>query len=400
MSIAIVVDKLLTGFDAPRNTVLYLAKDLKDHNLLQAIARVNRLYSNEQKPKTAGFIIDYSENAKNLRDAMELFGSFEEGDVENTLFDIDEKIAELEQNYAEVHGHFHGIDTSDTEALITRLQEKVDRDLFYEDLRAFLRSFDECLALKEFPSKFGDKLDLYRREMETLLRLRRSVTLRYADKVDLGEYRRSLVKILDKYVDANGIELLTAPIDLSDKELFSTAVDTLGSDNAKAEAIAAQTEKTISEKYKDADPALYKRFSERIRSIIDEMRSGRMEDVKALQMLKEVSAEALEKKTAGLPKPIEEDEGAAILYRNVTLFDEDDKKADIVLGLTDIVHKEAIVDWHKNPEVQRVMLNKLDDYLYDTVKKVWSVELSNEDIRFVAEKVVDLAKKNPQSFSV
>ena len=396
----IVVDKLLTGFDAPRNTVLYLAKDLKDHNLLQAIARVNRLYSNEQKPKTAGFIIDYSENAKNLRDAMELFGSFEEGDVENTLFDIDEKIAELEQNYAEVHGHFHGIDTSDTEALITRLQEKVDRDLFYEDLRAFLRSFDECLALKEFPSKFGDKLDLYRREMETLLRLRRSVTLRYADKVDLGEYRRSLVKILDKYVDANGIELLTAPIDLSDKELFSTAVDTLGSDNAKAEAIAAQTEKTISEKYKDADPALYKRFSERIRSIIDEMRSGRMEDVKALQMLKEVSAEALEKKTAGLPKPIEEDEGAAILYRNVTLFDEDDKKADIVLGLTDIVHKEAIVDWHKNPEVQRVMLNKLDDYLYDTVKKVWSVELSNEDIRFVAEKVVDLAKKNPQSFSV
>ena len=284
--------------------------------------------------------------------------------------------------------------------MITRLQEKVDRDLFYEDLRAFLRSFDECLALKEFPSKFGDKLDLYRREMETLLRLRRSVTLRYADKVDLGEYRRSLVKILDKYVDANGIELLTAPIDLSDKELFSTAVDTLGSDNAKAEAIAAQTEKTISEKYKDADPALYKRFSERIRSIIDEMRSRRMEDVKALQMLKEVSAEALEKKTAGLPKPIEEDEGAAILYRNVTLFDEDDKKADIVLGLTDIVHKEAIVDWHKNPEVQRVMLNKLDDYLYDTVKKVWSVELSNEDIRFVAEKVVDLAKKNPQSFSV
>ena len=91
----IVVDKLLTGFDAPRNTVLYLAKDLKDHNLLQAIARVNRLYSNEQKPKTAGFIIDYSENAKNLRDAMELFGSFEEGDVENTLFDIDEKISEL-----------------------------------------------------------------------------------------------------------------------------------------------------------------------------------------------------------------------------------------------------------------------------------------------------------------
>lgn len=55
---------MLTGFDAPRNTVLYLAKDLRDHNLLQAIARVNRLFENKKLPKTTGFIIDYSENAK------------------------------------------------------------------------------------------------------------------------------------------------------------------------------------------------------------------------------------------------------------------------------------------------------------------------------------------------
>lgn len=53
IEIIIVVDKLLTGFDAPRNTVLYLTKDLKDHNLLQAIARVNRLYENQKLPKTA-----------------------------------------------------------------------------------------------------------------------------------------------------------------------------------------------------------------------------------------------------------------------------------------------------------------------------------------------------------
>ena len=64
VEVLIVVDKLLTGFDAPRNTVLYLVKELRDHNLLQAIARVNRIYNNDQKPKTAGFIIDYSETLK------------------------------------------------------------------------------------------------------------------------------------------------------------------------------------------------------------------------------------------------------------------------------------------------------------------------------------------------
>ena len=77
----IVVDKLLTGFDAPCNTVLYLAKELRDHNLLQAIARVNRLYENPRNPKTAGFIIDYSENAVNIDPAMDLFGNFDPEDV-------------------------------------------------------------------------------------------------------------------------------------------------------------------------------------------------------------------------------------------------------------------------------------------------------------------------------
>lgn len=73
----IVVDKLLTGFDAPRNTFLYLAKQLKDHNLLQAIARVNRLFDGDEgrEAKVNGFVIDYSKNAKNLYDAMELFSN-------------------------------------------------------------------------------------------------------------------------------------------------------------------------------------------------------------------------------------------------------------------------------------------------------------------------------------
>jgi type I restriction enzyme, R subunit len=95
IEIIIVVDKLLTGFDAPRNTILYLCKDLKDHNLLQAIARVNRLFENKKLPKTAGYIIDYSENAKNIDSAMKLFGNYDEEDVKNTLIDIKNKVIEL-----------------------------------------------------------------------------------------------------------------------------------------------------------------------------------------------------------------------------------------------------------------------------------------------------------------
>ena len=103
VEIIIVVDKLLTGFDAPRNTVLYLAKDLHDHGLLQAIARVNRLFENNKLPKTAGYIIDYSENAQNIDTAMKLFSNYDENDVKGTLINVSEKINELEGvNSAEI----------------------------------------------------------------------------------------------------------------------------------------------------------------------------------------------------------------------------------------------------------------------------------------------------------
>ena len=143
IEIIIVVDKLLTGFDAPRNTVLYLAKDLKDHNLLQAIARVNRLFDNDAKPKTAGFIIDYSENAKNLQQAMQLFTNFDEGDMANTLIDVDEKVEELQQAYGEVHDFFNGVKKDDSEALINALQDDVDREKYYDHVRGFVRVFNE-----------------------------------------------------------------------------------------------------------------------------------------------------------------------------------------------------------------------------------------------------------------
>jgi len=246
IEILIVVDKLLTGFDAPRNTVLYLTKDLKDHNLLQAIARVNRLFENKELPKTAGFIIDYSENAKNLDIAMQLFGNYDDDDVKGTLIDVKEKINELEQSYANVHDFFKEIkDKGDDEEYMQLLggsskeEGEQKRREFYEALNEFLRNFNECLALQEFVKEF-QHIDMYVREIKKLVELRKSVNLRYADRVDLTKYKRALIKILDRYVDSQGVELLTKQVNITDSKAFSEAVETLGSDKSKAEAIAAE----------------------------------------------------------------------------------------------------------------------------------------------------------------
>ncbi|MBT4942019.1 MAG: type I restriction endonuclease subunit R [Candidatus Magasanikbacteria bacterium] len=398
IEIIIVVDKLLTGFDAPRNTVLYLAKDLKDHNLLQAIARVNRLFDNEIKPKTAGYIIDYSENAKNLQQAMQLFTKFDEDDVKNTLIDIDEKISELEQAYSSVHDFFNGVNKDDSEALIVSLHDEVNRETYYDHVRGFVRVFNECLALQEFPNKF-QQIDLYKKELKTFLELRKAASVRYADKVNLGEYKRSLVKILDKYVDASGIELLTEQIDIANASKFQETINTLGKDSAKAEAIAAQTERTIQEKYREADPEFYTRFSHKIKAILDDMRSGKLADAKALGQMQLIREEALVKKDDSLPKEIAEDQGAGVLYRNIEI-DLGEDKVRIVVGIAEVIKDEAIIDWYKNGEVQRIIMNKIDDFLYDTVQGEWGVTLTSEQMKNIAELSIDLAQKNHEQFSV
>jgi type I restriction enzyme R subunit len=98
--ILIVVSKLLTGFDAPRNTVLYLCKPLREHNLLQAIARVNRLFEEDGDEKPYGFIIDYEGLLGELDEALTTYSAFEgydDTDVVGTVHDVREEIRKLPQ---------------------------------------------------------------------------------------------------------------------------------------------------------------------------------------------------------------------------------------------------------------------------------------------------------------
>jgi type I restriction enzyme, R subunit len=402
IEILIVVDKLLTGFDAPCDTVLYLAKDLKDHNLLQAIARVNRLYENKKLPKTAGYIIDYSENAKNLDTAMKLFGNYDEDDVKGTLIDVKEKIDELEKSFSTVHDLFKDIkDQKDDEEYLNRLQAKPDRDVFYKALNDFIKNFNECLVLQDFVHEFK-YIDVYKNQLKKFLELRSSASLRYADREDLSEYKLALVKILDKYIDAERVELLTKQINIHDGESFNKVIEELGSNKSKAEAIATQTQRTITEKM-DTDPEFYHRFSEKVDSILRKLREGKLADLEALQQMKLISDQVINKKDADVPEEIKAKKGADVFYRNLhQVFANynltESTYIQVITGICDILNAEAIVDWYKNPEVKRVMRNKIDDYLYDYVGQNLDVKLSSEDLQKIVQEVMQLAEYNYDIF--
>ena len=401
IEIIIVVDKLLTGFDAPRNTVLYLAKDLKDHNLLQAIARVNRLFENKELPKTSGFVIDYSENAKNLETAMQLFGNYDEKDVKSALIDVKEKIQSLEASFDELHSIFKTVeDKNDDEAYLKYLSNEQQRHIFYKHLSDFMRQFTECLILRDFAQEF-DHIDMYRADMKKFIELRKSASLVYADRVDLSEYKQSLIEILDKYIDAEEVELLTKPVDINDRKAFKYEVEHLGSDRSKAEAIAAQTEKTIRENM-ESDPVFYARFSHKVNEIIIKMEQGKLTDLEALQQLIGTSEQMVSKKDDDIPANIAREKGADVLYRNLGEFLPLNHKnyPNIILGILEIIRNQGIVDWHKNREVKRSMKSNIYDYMYDVAQGEYGIKIDAEDVTKLLDKAVDLAERNHELYNL
>ena len=400
IEVLIVVNKLLTGFDAPRNTALYLAREIKDHNLLQAIARVNRLFDNKVLPKTAGFIIDYSENASNIRSAMNLFGNYDTDDVKGALIDVGDKIQELQTNYANLHEIFKTV-KDDDEAYIQFLKDEPTRKLFYEALNAFIKTFSECMVLQDFVHEFKH-LGVYQRELKKFMNLRKTTSLRYAERVDFSQYKQVLIKIMDKNIKAKEAELLTRQISITDKEVFKEAIEEFGSDKSKAEAIAAQTEKTIKEQMKN-DPEYYNRFSKKVSVLIEQMRQKKIEDIEALKQARLISQEVLEKKDQNIPVAIKKQPGSDIFYRNLKkTFSQyklsDDEIIKIILDIFKILKQESIIDWQMNIENKRVMINILDDYLYDVVKKEKGTELSSKDIKQIIDVTMDLAQNNIEIF--
>jgi type I restriction enzyme, R subunit len=395
IEIIIVVDKLLTGFDAPRNTALYLAKDLKDHNLLQAIARVNRLFDNPSSPKHSGFIIDYSQNARNLKSAMELFGNYDNADIQNALIDVKDKISELETSYSDVVERFKKIkNKTDDQEYLELLDLEDERKLFYNDLNRFIKVFGECMSFRDFGTNF-ENVDVYKQELKKLLNIRKTISLKYADNKDFLEYKTTLLRILSENIKAEEVELLTKPININDSEAFSKAIDSLHSNKSKAEAISAQLEKVITEKV-ETDPGFYGKFSIKIEEILQRMNDSRLSDLETLNELKILQDKILSKTDDTQPIEIKQNQGASLFYRNfekVELAFNSDQGATIAIGINNIFQENTTIDWHKNTEKKRIIKNKIDDYLYDELAR--QPTFDNSNLAKIIDKIVELAVLNP-----
>ena len=398
----IVVDKLLTGFDAPRDTVLYLAKQLKDHNLLQAIARVNRVFDGDAgKPrKTAGLIVDYSKNAKNLKSALELFSNFDPADIENALMDTDSQIKRLQECFDGLREPFAGIaDKNDVNAYVDKLKsDEKAREKFKEDVNACIRQFSLCRALHDFYDKVDlDTLRGWQGELKRFIEIKKTTMLACAESVDFSKYKDQIAKLLDKYVTAREAEILSKEINLSDMREFDQYIEDERnglSDKSKADAILAQTKKIIYEKY-DQDKAFYGKFSDLIERLLVDLKTAKKEDLAALlEQAKSYQSAVADYVDSDIPDDLRADKTAHPFYRNLkTFFKASADYTDIVRHIVDLIKRRKVVDFSVKQEVRRAVINDIEDFLFDEIDEklpadaieqialtAWNLAVENKDL--------------------
>jgi type I restriction enzyme R subunit len=404
--ILIVVSKLLTGFDAPRNTVLYLCKELREHNLLQAIARVNRLYEDEEAEKQFGFIIDYEGLLGELDKALTTYSAldgYEARDIVGAIHDVREEIRKLPQLHNQLWDVFKPVkNKKDMEQFEQFLADEAIRQTFYELLRGFSRCLHICLSSDKFVEVFGDaKIDGMKRDWKQFSELKRSVQLRYQETVDIKEFEPKIQKILDDHVVAKPAKIIIEMVNINNPDALRAVVnDATVSDASKADRIASATRKTISERMEE-DPSFYLRFSEMVADTIREYREKRMSERDYLNSIVDL-ADKVARKDHGraFPESIKGNDDAqaffgvldGALIDNTGKTIDQNEAADIALAIIDIIKGHHIVDVWSNAIAQNNMRNAIDDFFFDVLRDEKAIELSVEAIDDLERKLMNVAK--------
>jgi type I restriction enzyme R subunit len=404
--ILIVVSKLLTGFDAPRNTVLYLCKTLREHNLLQAIARVNRLYEDDHQEKQFGFIIDYEGLLGELDKALTTYSAFEGFDAEDligTVHDVREEIRKLPQLHDQLWDIFKTIrNKRDMEQFEQFLADEATRQEFYERLRAFTRCLHISLSSDKILDVFDeDKVDAMKRDWKQFSELKRAVQLRYQETVDVKEFEPKIQKLLDDHVVAKPAETIIEVVNINDPEALRAVVSESGvSEASKADRIASATRRRITEKM-DEDPALYRRFSEMLEEAIRDYREKRMSEKDYLNNIIDLASKVARRDHGRtMPSAIKDNDDAQaffgllqpILSRAANGQDADTAAVEIALRLIEIIRAHHIVGVWSNDIAQNKMHNAIDDYFFDILRDEKGIELTLEDIDELETRIMDVAR--------
>lgn len=403
--ILIVVSKLLTGFDAPRNMVMYLCKELKEHTLLQAIARVNRLCED----KEFGFIVDYVGLLGELDKALTMYSAFEgfdEDDLKGSLVSINEAIARLPQCYSDLWDIFKEVKNSyDEEAYEVLLADDAIRESFYQRLSEYSKTLGIAISSETFIMTTDEiKLQRYKADLKRFHNLKAAVKLRYAEAIDYRDFEPKIKKLLDTHIQANEVVQLNAPVNIFDDKVFNVVKEEQGvygkTTASKADAIAHATKKVITEKMAE-DPAFYEKFSRLIQQAIEDFRAKRISDLEFLNRAVEYRNKVVTRQHDDIPDNLAGNDEAMAYFgvlkpffaeHNISRENCETISAEIALAIKAILDVHWKVQFWDDEDAQKQVINDIDDYLFDEVKGAKGIEISLEQMDDLIKSTLQVSK--------
>jgi type I restriction enzyme R subunit len=401
IDVLIVCSKLLTGFDAPVCQVLYIDKELKEHGLLQAIARTNRLYEG----KDYGLIVDYRGLIEKLDSAMDMYSGagleeFDSGDLKGVVVDVMTAVGNLRSAYSQLADFFAQVgDKNDAEAVEVFLADARKREDFYYLLCKFGRGLNLMLNSEQsYNAMPKDERVKYQDAFIFWAKVRRSVKIRYCDVIDNREYEPLMQNLLDTHLSVAGLKQITNPIDILNKDELEKELEELGSLRSKADAIASRLTKSIIKKY-DENPAYYDSFSKRIKEALELYRKKVVSEAEYLAKMRAIMEDyRAGRSTVSYPERIKSNVHAQAFYGvlNAILDEIEDSRitsefvAEVAEKITKIVATHSQVDWTNNKTIHDRISQDIDDLFYE-YEKICGLKLPFERIDKIIENVKTVA---------
>lgn len=376
----IVSDMLLTGWDAPIASCLYLDKPLKEHNLLQAIARVNR----SRKGKSAGFIVDYNGITAYLIQALEIFS----GDLrpDDILKNINEEFPKLEMNHTKLVDFFKPmkIDRNyERDAYIDKAVQFIEPINRRDDFKALLKDFNKSINIVLPNTKALKYQGDFKLFNEIKLRARNAFPDDEELKISKDE-SKMLQAMIDEHLTSNGVEsLLAEPISIIDKDKFKQEI--MNASPATKELKMRNNLKHTIKVGIDKNPDFYKPLAQRLDELLKQKESQRIDEAQLLIAYTSLQDEIIEEQKEGEQKGFTTERERAVYNSMKLVFGADAE--DATKTLFDLLKGELnIVGWQAKGQVQKDIENKIMRFL--------KTKLERDEAKAKAKEMVDVLIKN------
>lgn len=402
MKLLIVVDKLLTGFDAPPATYLYIDKQMQDHGLFQAICRVNRL---DGEDKEYGYIIDYKDLFRSLEQSIkdytgEAFSGFDKADVEGLLKDrLQQGRERLEEAREAVKAlcepvepprdtpaylrYFCAVESGNAAQLKANEPKRV---ALYKLAAAYLRAYANLANEMRDAGYSEDEAQEIRAEVDHYEKVRGEVKLASGDYVDMKLYEPAMRHLLDTYIRAEESEKISAFDDLTLVELIvergADAVETLPDGiRTDREAVAETIENNVRRLIIDemaVNPKYYEKMSTLLDALIEQRRQDALDYQAYLERIVELTRQ-VKQPEGHTSYPAAINSGALrALFDNLNVtpasetrdqplgYDNDGDsihRKDLALALDDAIRSVKKADWRGNRFKEREVRNAIQDQL-------------------------------------